>query len=101
MKVRLGGSTVRMMTTEKPSTNIEEWTDWPDDVRAALSQYNHDRKLRFQYHRRPGVSGSFRCGGCNETCQAHRYADAYAAGSNLCDECLILVARVCLLQVYR
>lgn len=67
----------------KPPTKIDSWQDWPKTITHILRNWNHSRRLRFEYHK------NFICVSCEEFCLGHRYADAVLDGRIICDDCLI------------
>lgn len=81
----------------KPASQIDDWDDWPDDVRPLLYSWNHGPRnpaaLSFRGH------GSFLCCDCAEECEGHRYGTAVLHGRPICDDCLLKQARASLAPV--
>lgn len=73
----------------KPSTAIEKWDGWPNDVVGKLLGWNKGPNAPLSFRR----IGVFECCGCAELCEAHRYGAAVLSGQPLCDDCLIAHAR--------
>jgi hypothetical protein len=79
----------------KPATEIDSWSDWPDDVRSLLRWMNHysTQRLRFMRLWTDLKILTFVCTDCKEECGAHTYGAAVLDDDWLCDDCLIERAR--------
>ena len=76
----------------KRKSGIESWGGWPSDVRDILWTWNHGRDHRLTFGR-VGATTLFRCAGCDEWCEPAGNGVACLDGRQLCDPCLIVVAR--------
>lgn len=74
----------------KPPSGITTWNGWPADVVDTLRRWNRrgDRhSLSFSGH------GVFKCWECKAFCEPQKYGTAVLDGNQVCDECLIDLAR--------
>ena len=88
----------------KPSSGIERWGDWPNDVRPLLEHWNKSVWVGLSFYRR----GLFDCDDCHARCEPSKDGvatfGATTFGSRqwhkqrewLCDDCLIARARAVL-----
>lgn len=83
----------------KPASTISDWSGWPDDVREVLRHWNRYTVGYLSFRRSyefPGRLRTFRCGDCHELAYHHANGTAVIGGQALCDDCLIVRARVAL-----